>query len=420
MRSNDKVVCGVDVHKKFLVAALITADGDSIFGRFTNSQSGLLELLQWLLQYGCQLVAAESTGVYWYPLFLALEDHMEVIIANPRQIKAIPGRKTDRNDAQWIAELARNGLIKPSRIFRRDDRELRKLTRARHKLIQERTDHVNRVHQILEAVGIHLASVVSDIFGKAGQFILRSLLDGVAIEEIVERIPVARIKKKKEALLDALHTHLGPVDRVLLEQHLEIIQVIDAKVAEIDTEVIAGFVDRRDDLEILISIPGIGVTSAVTILAEIGNYRDFPSAEKLAAWCGIVPSVYQSADTLRTGTITKQGSRQLRWILVEVAHAAARTKHSALHRYFMRLKRRIGYLKAIVALAHKILRLLWHLLMNREFYEESHRPEKVKGDLLEDKNLHRRERSAIALLTRLNYVITKPRNDIEFKGVQGG
>lgn len=220
-------------------------------------------------------------------------------------------------------------------------------SRARHKLIQERTDHVNRVHQTLEAVGIHLASVVSDIFGKARQFILRSLLDGVAIEEIVERIPVARTKKKKEALLDALHTHLGPVDRILLEQHLEIIQVIDAKVAEIDTEVIAGFFDRRDDLEILTSIPGIGVTSAVTILAEIGNYRDFPSAELLAAWCGIVPSVYQSADTLRTGAITKQGSWQLRWILVEVAHAAARTKHSALHRYFVRLQRRIGSSKQL-------------------------------------------------------------------------
>ena len=356
MKSNDNVVCGIDVHKKFLVAALITADGDSIFERFPNSQSGLLALLQWLLHHGCQLVAAESTGVYWYPLFLALEDHMEALIANPRQIKAIPGWKTDRNDGHWIAELARNGLIKPPRIFRRDDREPRKLTRARHKLIQERTDHVNRVHQILEAVGIHLASVVSDIFGKAGQFILRSLLDGVAIEEIVERIPVARIKKKKEALLGALHTHLGPVDRILLKQHLEIIQVIDAKVAEIDTEVIAGFVDRRDDLA----------------------------------------------------------------ILVEVAHAAARTKHSAVHRYFVRLKRRIGYLKAIVALAHKILRLLWHLLINRECYKESHRPEKVKGDLLEDKNLHRRERSAIVLLTRLNYVITKPRNDIEFKRWQGG
>ena len=127
--------------------------------------------------------------------------------------------------------------------------------------------------------------------------------------------------------------------------------MIDAKVAEIDTEVIAGFVDRCDDLEILTSIPGIGVTSAVTILAEIGNYRDFPSAEKLAAWCGIVPSVYQSADTLRTGTITKQGSRTLRWVLVEVAHAAARTKHSALYRYVVRLKRWIGYLKALVALA---------------------------------------------------------------------
>ena len=412
MRSNDKVVCGIDVHKKFFVAALLTAMGECIIERFANNQTGLLQLKDWLLRYYCQLVAAESTGIYWYPLFLTLEEYIDVVIVNARQIKAIPGRKTDIIDAQWIAQLARNGLIKPSRVFRGNDRELRKLTRTRQKLIQERTDHINRIHQILESVGIKLSSVLTNILGKAGRFVLRSLLDGITVEKIIERIPVARIRKKKEALLEALHTNISSVDRLMLEQHLELIQIIDGKVAEIDAEIQNGFHGRKEDLQILKSMPGIGNTAAATILAEIGNYKDFPSAEKLAAWCGIVPSVYQSADKLRTGPITKQGSRQIRWILIEAAHSAARSKNTKLHRYFMRLNRRIGYVKAIVALAHKILCLIWHLLHNHEFYEESNSSTKHETNFSDPENLQRRERSAINLLTRLNYVITKPTNEL--------
>ena len=271
MRSNDKVVCGIDVHKKFFVAALLTAMGECIIERFANNQTGLLQLKDWLLRYYCQLVAAESTGIYWYPLFLTLEESIDVVIVNARQIKAIPGRKTDIIDAQWIAQLARNGLIKPSRVFRGNDRELRKLTRTRQKLIQERTDHINRIHQILESVGIKLSSVLTNILGKAGRFVLRSLLDGITVEKIIERIPVARIRKKKEALLEALHTNISSVDRLMLEQHLELIQIIDGKVAEIDAEIQNGFHGRKEDLQILKSMPGIGNTAAATILAEIGN-----------------------------------------------------------------------------------------------------------------------------------------------------
>ena len=412
MRQNDKVVCGIDIHKKFLVVALLTAMGEYVIERFTNNPPGLLKLKDWLIFHDCELVAAESTGVYWFPLFLTLEGYVNIIIANARQIKAIPGRKTDIIDAQWIATLALNGLIKPSRIFCRSDRELRKLTRARQKLTQERTDHKNRIHQILESVGIKLSSVLTDIFGKAGQYIVRKLLEGTTVDEIIEHIPVAQIRKKKAALLEALNNNLSSVDKLLLEQHLDMIKIIDGKIAEIDSELMYGFKDRKEDLDILTSIPGIGQTSAVTILAEIGNFNDFPSAEKLAAWTGIVPSVYQSAEKYRTGRITKQGSRQLRWILIEVAHSAARTKHSHFHQYFTRMKRKVGYQKAVVALAHTVLRVIWHLLHYREHYVDPISSTTPKKEFPNPENLQRRERSAIQLLTRLNYVVTKPTNEL--------
>lgn len=283
MRENDKVVCGIDIHKKFLVAALMTAMGECVIERFPNNTPGLISLKDWLKFHNCELVAAESTGIYWFPLFLMLEGWIDIIIANAYQIKAIPGRKTDILDAQWILTLALNGLIKPSRIFSRTDRELRKLTRERQKLVQDRTVQKNRIHKILESVGIKLSSVLTDIFGKAGQYIMRELLEGTSIDEIVAHIPVARVRKKKESLLEALNNNLGTIDKLLLEQHLDTIKRIDCQIAEIDAELLYGFKDRKEDLEILISIPGIGQTSAVTILAELGNLKDFSSAEKLAA-----------------------------------------------------------------------------------------------------------------------------------------
>ncbi|GAB6286329.1 MAG: hypothetical protein STSR0009_25300 [Methanoregula sp.] len=171
MRENDKVVCGIDIHKKFLVAALMTAMGECVIERFPNNTPGLISLKDWLKFHNCELVAAESTGIYWFPLFLMLEGWIDIIIANAYQIKAIPGRKTDIFDAQWILTLALNGLIKPSRIFSRTDRELRKLTRERQKLVQDRTVQKNRIHKILESVGIKLSSVLTDIFGKAEQYL---------------------------------------------------------------------------------------------------------------------------------------------------------------------------------------------------------------------------------------------------------
>ncbi len=230
----------------------------------------------------CEQVAVESTGVYWVPIYTALEGSIDVIVANACKIKHTPGRKTDMRDSEWIAQLCLNGMIEPSRIFPREDRELRTLTRARENLVNNRTQMKNRIHQALESSCIKISSVLSDIFGKSGMQILNGLLEGKSIDEILKRITSKKILEKEQML--------------------------------------------REDLEIVMSMPGMGLTSAITVLAEIGNYKDFKTEEQLASWCGLVPSVSQSADVLVTGNITKQGSKHIRRMLVQVAQSITRLK----------------------------------------------------------------------------------------------
>lgn len=369
-------VCGIDVHKTFFVAAVLSNTGEFWIDRFSHDRPGLLALKDWILDHGCEVVAVESTGVYWYSIYSTLEESVPVIVANPYLIKNIPGRKTDVIDAQWIAELTLNNLIKPSRIFPKDDRELRNLTRAREKLVQNRTRLKNRIHRSLESASIKLSSVLSDIFGKSGQYILEHLLQGTPIDEIIQGIPSQKIRDKEEALKNAIQYHLSDDQILIIEQSLEQIGMINRQIQELDDAIQERLGDRDKDLQIAMSMPGIGWTSGVTILAEIGDYRDFESPDKLAAWAGLVPTVYQSADKMRTGRITKQGSKHLRWILVEAAQAAAKKRGSVLRRFFLRIKNRKGYNIAVVALARKILCILWHILVNKEYYTEENIPTK--------------------------------------------
>jgi len=400
-------VCGIDVHKKFFVAAILSNRGEVWIERFDHTQPGLLALKRWILGHGCEQVAVESTGVYWYSVYSTLEDQIEVIVANSYRIKNIPGRKTDIIDAQWIAELALNGLIKPSRIFPKEDRALRNLTRVRESLVHSRTRLKNRIHRVLESASIKLSSVIADIFGKSGQYILQQILQGTPIDMIIHGIPSQKVKDKGDALKDAIQHHLGDDHVLIIEQSLEQISVINRQILDIDTEIQIKLEGRMTDLMIAMSVPGIGSIGAATILAEIGNYRDFDSADKLAAWAGLTPAIYQSADTLKTGKITKTGSKHLRWILVEVAQAAARKKNSVLKKFFMRLKARKGYTVAIVALARKILCILWHLLMNREYYSEENIPAKrgrIRGTI--DRKQKTLEQM-IEILVQAGYVVQK-------------
>ena len=331
----------------------------------------ILKFKEWVIENNCEQVAVESTGVYWVPIYTVLEDKIEVIVANAYKIKHTPGRKTDLHDSEWIAELCLNGMIEPSRIFPKEDRELRTLTRARENLVNNSTQMKNRIHQALESSCIKISSVLSDVFGKSGRYILDGLLEGKTIDEILVGIKSKKIRKKDQELREAIKNNLDPAQILFVRNCLELMEEIQKKIKNLDTEIMSRIERLKDDIEIAMSIPGIAFTSASSILAEIGNYRDFENGSKLAAWCGLVPMVYESADKVIIGSITKQGSKHVRRMLIQVAHAISRTRNSRLKSFFLRIKAKKGTKKAAVALARKVLCILHHLLVNREMYEEN-------------------------------------------------
>jgi transposase len=373
-------VYGADIHKRFLIATIISRDGIRIVNRFGMTIDDLLKFKNWVIENQCEQVAVESTGTYWIPIHAVLEGTIDLIVANPYKIKHTPGRKTDINDSEWLAELCLNGMIEPSRIFPKADRELRRLTRAREGYVNDMTREKNRIHHSLESCGIKLSSVLADIFGKSGRYIMNSLMDGIDIEEILKGIPVKRIRKKADQIKESIRGSLDTTQILLIRGSLEHIESIQKRISELDKEIKTRVSSRKEELNIAMSIPGIGFTSAAIILAEIGDFKDFDKPEQLASWAGLVPAVYQSADKLVTGRITKHGSRHIRRILVEVAQVIARTNRSQLKRFFLRVQAKKGHNVAAVALARKVLCILHHLLMNRETYQdEGVKTKKIKS-----------------------------------------
>jgi transposase len=371
MSGKREIACGVDVHSKFILATILSSDGLKLQDRFETSLDDLLKFKSWLRENGCHKVALESTGNYWLPIYHVLEGSVNFILANAYQIKHIPGRKTDTLDSEWIAELCLKNLISPSRIFTQDHRELRSLTRARESLIKVRTKIKNRVTHELEAACIKLSSVIADVFGKSGRHIVDGLLNGMDLEKILESIPSGRVRKNKEEIRGIIQANLSPSQIFLLRSHLNTIDALTKQIKEIDGKISDQISNRNEDMRIALSMPGMGFISASTILAEIGDFRDFSSANKLAAYCGLVPSVYQSAGKLINGHITKHGSPHIRRILIEVAHAIILTKKlSKLKKFFLRIKARRGAKIGIVALARKVLCILYHLLVSRELYQD--------------------------------------------------
>jgi transposase len=374
----------------------------------------ILKFKEWVVANNCEQVAVESTGVYWVPIYTVLEDKIEVIVGNAYQIKHTPGRKTDLRDSEWIAELCLKGMIEPSRIFPKEDRELRTLTRARESLVNNRTQMKNRVHQALESSCIKISSVLSDIFGKSGRYILDGLLEGKTIDEILVGIKSKQIRKKDQELREAIKNSLDPAQILFIQICLELMEEIQKRIDNLDTEIMSRIERMKEDVEIAMSIPGIAFTSASSILAEIGNYRDFENGSKLAAWCGLVPSIYESANKRVMGSITKQGSKHVRRMLVQVAHAISRTRNSRLKSFFMRIKAKKGTKVAVVALARKVLCILHHLLVNREMYEEKGnlKPKTVKFDRTSSP-IQITEQYMIDTLVKAGYIIEK-------NGILGG
>jgi transposase len=368
--------CGVDVHRDLFVATILSNNGEMSQRLFCTTQDGLFSLRDWLLENRCRAVAFESTGVYWKMLYRVLEGVARVWVANPFKIKK-PGKKTDKVDSEWLARLCLKGMITPSRVFGGVQERLRELTRYRESLVRGVSQYKNRVHRLLESCCVKLGSVLSDVFGSNGRKMLDDLLAGKSVDDIIKSIRSKRVKKKEEELRKALSYGLDPVSVLLIKDCLSRIQDLEYAIQIVDSQIRCMLDERLEDIRILMSIPGMGFVSASAVLAEIGEIRDFREPGCLASWCGMVPSVYQSAGKLVTGRITKQGSKHVRRMLVQIAHVIAKMDNR-LSVFYHRIKEKKGSKKAAVALARKLLCIIHHLLTNREKYEEpAFKPKKI-------------------------------------------
>jgi transposase len=366
--------CGLDVHKTSVVACLLISRsaGEPVrtvrtFGTMTED---LLALADWLAEAGCTHVAMESTGVYWKPLWNLLEDGFELLLVNPRHIKAVPGRKTDVTDAEWIADLLRHGLLRASYVPNRPQRELRELTRYRTSLVRERTAAANRLQKTLEGANIKLASVATDILGKSGREILAALVagetDGVALAQLAQ----GRLREKLPQLEQALVGCIGPHQRFLVAEHLAHIDFLEAAIDRVSAEIAERLRPCAEAVARLDTIPGIGPYLAEALIAEIGtDMSRFPTAAHLASWAGMCPGNHESAGKRRSGK-TRKGSPWLRALLVQAAHAGARKKDTYLGAQYRRLAARRGKSRAAVAVGHAILIIAYHLLRDGTDYHD--------------------------------------------------
>lgn len=376
MNKRVEKACGIDVHKTFLSATILTMAGTTDTRKFSTCLDGLLDLRNWITENGCQRVAMESTGIYWIPTYMMLEGKVETVVANPLQIKHIPGRKTDILDSEWIAEICLNGQVKPSYVPCRELRDVRELTRTHVKLTQTRTAFKNRIHKILQRAGIRISGVLTDIFGKSGTIIINGLMNGKSFEQIFEGIKDKRIRNKKAEIKDAIKGELSQTDIFVINECLDAIRFLDDKIKVFDSKIFQSLIGMEKELEILMSIRGINFTAAAAILAEIGNINVFPKPKNLVSWSGLAPSINESAGKAANGHITKKGSKYLRTILVEVANGIVIGRPNKLRVFYQRIKARKGHKKAVVALARKLACIIHHLLKNQEKYSEEELKEK--------------------------------------------
>jgi transposase len=379
MNTRVEKACGIDVHQAFLVATIVTSAGTKDTREFSTCLDGLMDLRTGILENGCQRVAIESTGIYHIPTYTTLEGKVETIVANPLQIKYIPGRKNDDIDSEWIAEVCLNGQIKPSYIPCREIRDIRELTRTHVKFTHARTALKNKVHKILQRAGVRISGVLSDIFGKSGIIILNGIMDGKSIEQIFSELKDKRIKNKKPEIKDAIKGELSQNDIFVIKECLETVKYLDDKIKEFDSRIFQSLTGMQKELEILMSIPAIGFTIAAAAIAEIGDIKVFSKPKNLVSWSGLAPAVNESAGKSSNGHITKHGNKYLRTILVQAANSIAIGKPNKLRFFYQRIKAKKGHKKAIVALARKLASIIHHLLSNNEkYFEEELKEKKAK------------------------------------------
>jgi transposase len=365
---------GLDVHKKNVVVCVrCVSEGARVTKQvrtFATMTRSLLELADWLAEQGVTHVAMESTGVYWKPVYNLLDDRFTVVLVNAQYLKKVPGRKTDVKDCEWIAQLMQHGLLRASFIPPRPIRELRDLTRQRTQLIRERATAVNRVQKVLEDANIKLAGVASDVLGVSGQEMLEALIAGETDTAKIADLARRRLRAKIPQLQLALEGRMTEHHRFMLRMHLDHVRALETLVDRMTERIEKLMLPFAREAELLDGIPGINAMTAQAIVAEIGtNMAQFPHANQLASWAGLCPGNDESAGKRRSGKIAK-GNRWLRPTLVQAAWAAGRSKDSYLSALYRRLAKRRGSKRAVVAVAHALLVIVYHILKTNTPYKD--------------------------------------------------
>ena len=364
---------GLDVHKDSIVVCMrVQKDRHAehqvrSFGTMTKD---LVALGDWLEEQQCTHAAMEATGVYWKPVWHLLEGRVELVLANAAHIRNVPGRKSDINDATWIADLLAHGLIRSSFVPPKPIAELRDLTRTRKQLTREIVQHTQRIQRVLEEANVKLDSVISDILGVSGRRILKAMIDGEQNPQALALLGDPRLKCSPQRLSEALQGRVTSHHRFLLSQHLALIENLERTIQQFDQEIEKAIRPFRDTVERLTTIPGIARIAAVAMVAEIGlNMEQFPTPDHLVSWSSLCPRLDQSAGRARS-TRLRVGAAWLKPLLVQCAWAAVRTKGSYLQAQYLRLKARRGPKKAVVAVAASILTASYHIVKNSVDYHD--------------------------------------------------
>lgn len=395
---------GIDVHQRFLVVCLTLVEAGKRrkeIRTFRNETADLLALRAWLLQEGCTHVGMESTGVYWMQVYRRLEGFFELIVANAQHIKAVPGRKTDVQDAEWIASLLQHGLVKPSFVPSQAQQDLRDLTRLRVSLVRELTRLINRVHKVLEEAGMKLATVLSDVMGLSGRAILQALCEGEKDPEQLAKRVHPSVHASQEQIVAALTGEMREHHRFLLRELLSLITVQDCSISHLEEEIERHLQPFAEQITRCEKINGVSRHVLYVLMAEVGTDLDrFPDAEHLSSWAGMCPGHKESAGKRLSGK-SKKGNRYVREALVQAAHGVRRCRTYLGERY-RRLKKRRGSKRAALAIGHDILVIYCHMMKTGQDYQE-------KGvEFFQQRDRRKVEQQLVRRLEQMGYQLTRP------------
>lgn len=395
---------GLDVHQATVVATVRVPDGASgrrvITETFGTMTPDLVALREWLQAYGVTHVALESTGVYWRPVYYMLEDAFTLLLINMRHLSHVPGRKSDVQDSEWLAQLLEYGLLRSSFVPPPAIRELREVTRYRLQQVRDRAQEVNRLCKVLEDAGLKLTSVASDVLGASGRAMITALVEGTTDPQVLADLARGKLRQKLPQLRRALQGRFRPVHAFLVEQILTKIDFLDETLARITEELDRRLVPFEPMLKALDTIPGVDRIGAISIVAETGaDMSHFPTAAHLCSWAAMCPGQNESAGKRHTGK-TRKGNRYLRATLIQAALGAMRTKGSALQARYHRVKRHRGHKKAVVAVGHQILEIAFYLMRDHVTYDE------LGADYFDRRHAERAVRRHLRQLEALGYRVT--------------